>query len=312
MSIYYLMPSKSVENKAKQAITGSPLGKLRSLIGWTRQECANYASVSLASLQNYERGFAPLPLEVARALESTCGVNAEHLYEQSKIWHESRGKTKPQNPVTMGGNTYHADTFKNYCSARLSSHDQAKAIKDISTRVNLLLGALGEKPHLFRTAYRALVQNLDGLLKQTGLSVAEMSEFASQGAKVEEMEWTLGELGAEPEIAQSPDWIKADLMKKFGILDKVKIQKTEFDFWPADIVFFPQDQEVMTPDWILCKRHIWRITLPDQSLLTIPFNQFEASGLLARTSSAAPSPHGVTIAESRRNLELTHFPKNKS
>jgi hypothetical protein len=35
-------------------------------------------------------------------------------------------------------------------------------------------------------------------------------------------------------------------MKKFGILDKVKIQKTEFDFWPADIVFFPQDQEVMT------------------------------------------------------------------
>ncbi len=32
----------------------------------------------------------------------------------------------------------------------------------------------------------------------------------------------------------------------------------------------------------------------------------------ARTSSAAPSPHGVTIAESRRNLELTHFPKTKS
>ena len=42
-------------------------------------------------------------------------------------------------------------------------------------RVNLLLGALGENPHLFRTAYRALVQDLDGLLKQTGLSVAEMS-----------------------------------------------------------------------------------------------------------------------------------------
>jgi len=95
-------------------------------------------------------------------------------------------------------------------------------------------------------------------------------------------------------------------------MNQVKIQKTEFDFWPADIVFFPQDQEVMTPDWILCKRHIWRITLPDQSLLTIPFNKFEASGLLARTSSAAPSPHGVTIAESRRNLELTHFTKGKS
>jgi transcriptional regulator with XRE-family HTH domain len=312
MSIYYLMPSKSVENKAKKAITGSPLGKLRSLIGWTRQECANHAGVSLASLQNYERGFAPLPLEVARALESTCGVNAEQLHEQSKIWHESRGKTKPQNPVTMGGNTYTADAFKNYCSAQISSHDQAKAIKDISTRVNLLLGALGEKPHIFRTAYRALVQDLDSLLKQTGLSVAEMSEFASQGAKVEEMEWTLGELGAEPAVAQSPDWIKADLMKKFSILDKVKIQKTEFDFWPPAAVSFAQDQEKMTPDWILCKRHIWRITLPDQSLLTIPFNQFEASGLLARTSSAAPSPHGVTIAESRRNLELTHFTKTKN
>jgi hypothetical protein len=126
------------------------------------------------------------------------------------------------------------------------------------------------------------------------------------------MEWTLGELGAEPAVAQSPDWIKADPMKKFGILDKVKIQKTEFDFWPASVVSLPQDQEVMTPDWILFKRHIWRITLPDQSLLNISFNQLEASGLLARTSSAAPSPHGVTIAESRRNLELTHFPKSKS
>jgi hypothetical protein len=83
-------------------------------------------------------------------------------------------------------------------------------------------------------------------------------------------------------------------------------------FENAAAVSFAQDQEKMTPDWILCKRHIWRITLPDQSLLTIPFNQLEASGLLARTSSAAPSPHGVTIAESRRNLELTHFPKTKS
>jgi hypothetical protein len=29
-------------------------------------------------------------------------------------------------------------------------------------------------------------------------------------------------------------------------------------------------------------------------------------------ASAAPSPHEVTIAESRRNLELTHFTKGKS
>jgi hypothetical protein len=29
-------------------------------------------------------------------------------------------------------------------------------------------------------------------------------------------------------------------------------------------------------------------------------------------ASAAPSPHGVTIAESPRNLELTHFPKTKN
>jgi hypothetical protein len=83
-------------------------------------------------------------------------------------------------------------------------------------------------------------------------------------------------------------------------------------FENAAAVSFTQDQEKMNPDWILCKRHIWRITLPDQSLLTVSFSQLEASGLLARTSSAAPSPHGVTIAKSRRNLELTHFPKTKS
>jgi len=47
-------------------------------------------------------------------------------------------------------------------------------------------------------------------------------------------------------------------------------------FENAAAVSFTQDQEKMNPDWILCKRHIWRIILPDQSLLTIPFNQLEA------------------------------------
>jgi hypothetical protein len=59
------------------------------------------------------------------------------------------------------------------------------------------------------------------------------------------MEWTLGKLGAETDIAQSPDGIKSNPMKKFGILDKVKIQKTEFDFWLAAVVSSPKDQEVM-------------------------------------------------------------------
>lgn len=294
------MPSKPAGKKSKQAITGSPLTKLRNLIGWTRQECANHAGVSLASLQNYERGFAPLPRDVARVLESTCGVNAEHLHEQSKIWHESRGKTKPEAPQTMGGSSYGQETFNNYRGARLSAHSQTQAIKDIATRVNLLLGTLGEKPHLFRTAYRGLVQALEGILERTGVTPAEMTEFASQGAKVEEMEWTLGELASEDDIAQSPEWIKADVMTKFGILEKVKIQKIEFGFWPPASCSFTQDREVMIPDWIFCTRHLWRIMLPDRSLLTIPFNKFNASGLVARTDSPSAAPDSLVISESRR------------
>jgi len=301
------MAKKPVGNKAKKALVGSPITKLRDLIGWSRQEGANYAGVSLASLQNYERGFAPLPLEVARALETACGVNASHLHEQCALWLKSGGKEQVEGPRSMGGNAYTKDTFQRYRNVTLSATAQANAIKDITCRVQLLLGPLGEKPHLFRIAYRTLVQTLDAVLKQTSLSTVEMSDFASQGAKVEEFEWSLGELAAEPDVAASPVWMKNKPVERFRILDSVKIQKTEFAFWPA-IGALPCDEDVMIPDWILCTRYVWRITLPDKTQMTIPIDKFHTAGLVSKVTAASQGSE-IYNTESGREVELTHYKK---
>jgi hypothetical protein len=77
-------------------------------------------------------------------------------------------------------------------------------------------------------------------------------------------------------------------------------------FENAAAVSFTQDQEKMTPDWILCKRHIWRITLPDQSLqstrsLRIAGPHFVRSALSARGDYCrVPKKSGANT-----------FPKNK-
>ena len=152
----------------------------------------------------------------------------------------------------------------------------------------MLLGALAAKPHLFRIAYRKLVQTLDDLRRSTGISEAELVDFASQGAEVEELVWTIGELAADEEISQAPRWISGNFTEKFGILKEVKIRKETFPFWPDGMRFHLSTGETMAPDFELTKRTVWRITMPDGTLLVIPVDNFQASGLLTNTK-----PDGV-------------------
>ena len=262
--------------------------RLRSLTGWTREVCARHCGTSVASIQNYERGFAPLPLELALALETACGVSAAHLHQQHEIWLRSGGKDSGEKPMSMGGFEYKGDSFEKYCNKVITEDDRGRTTLDIHTRSRLLLGALAAKPHLFRIAYRKLVQTLDDLRRSTGISEAELVEFASQGAEVQELAWTIGELAADGEISQSPRWISGNFTEKFGILKEVKIRKETFPFWPDGMRFHLNTGETMAPDFELTKRTVWRITMPDGTLLVIPVDNFQASGLLTNTK-----PDGV-------------------
>ena len=282
------MASKPTSTKNKKDLAGSPLQRLRSLTGWTREVCARHCGTSVASIQNYERGFAPLPLELALALETACGVSAAHLHRQQEIWLNSGGKDSGEKPMSMGGFEYKGDSFEKYCNKVITEDDRGRTTLDIHTRSRLLLGALAAKPHLFRIAYRKLVQTLDDLRRSTGISEAELVDFASQGAEVEELVWTIGELAADEEISQAPRWISGNFTEKFGILKEVKIRKETFPFWPDGMRFHLNTGETMAPDFELTKRTVWRITMPDGTLLVIPVDNFQASGLLTNTK-----PDGV-------------------
>jgi len=282
------MASKPTSTKSKKDLAGSPLQKLRSLTGWTREECARHCGTSVASIQNYERGFAPLPLDLALALETACGVSAAHLHRQQEIWLRSGGKDSSEKPMSMGGFEYKEDSFEKYRNKVITEDDRGRTTLDIHTRSRLLLGALAAKPHLFRIAYRKLVQTLDDLRRSTGISEAELVDFASQGAEVEELIWTIGELAADGEISQSPRWISGKFAEKFGILTEVKIRKETFPFWPDGMRFHLNTGETMAPDFEITNRSVWRITMPDGTLLVIPVDNFQASGLLTNTK-----PDGV-------------------
>ena len=282
------MASKPTSTKNKKDLAGSPLQRLRSLTGWTREVCARHCRTSVASIQNYERGFAPLPLELALALETACGVSAAHLHRQHALWLNSGGKDSGEKPMSMGGFEYKGDSFEKYCNKVITEDDRGRTTLDIHTRSRLLLGALASKPHLFRIAYRKLVQTLDDLRRSTGISEAELVDFASQGAEVEELVWTIGELAADEEISQAPRWISGNFTEKFGILKEVKIRKETFPFWPDGMRFHLNTGETMAPDFELTKRTVWRITMPDGTLLVIPVDNFQASGLLTNTK-----PDGV-------------------
>ena len=282
------MASKPTSTKNKKDLAGSPLQRLRSLTGWTREVCARHCGTSVASIQNYERGFAPLPLELALALETACGVSAAHLHRQHALWLNSGGKDSGEKPMSMGGFEYKGDSFEKYCNKVITEDDRGRTTLDIHTRSRLLLGALASKPHLFRIAYRKLVQTLDDLRRSTGISEAELVDFASQGAEVEELVWTIGELAADEEISQAPRWISGNFTEKFGILKEVKIRKETFPFWPDGMRFHLNTGETMAPDFELTKRTVWRITMPDGTLLVIPVDNFQASGLLTNTK-----PDGV-------------------
>jgi hypothetical protein len=243
----------------------------------------------VASIQNYERGFAPLPLELALALETACGVSAAHLHRQHALWLESGGKDPGEKPMSMGDFEYKEDSFEKYRDKGITEEARDRATLDIHTRSRLLLGALAAKPHLFRIAYRKLVQTLNDLRRSTGISEAELVEFASQGAEVEEVVCQIGELALDEQIAQSQRWISGNFTEKFGILKEVKIRKETFPFWPDGMRFHLSTGETMAPDFEITKRTVWRITMPDGTLLVIPVDNFEAAGLLTNTK-----PDGVS------------------
>jgi transcriptional regulator with XRE-family HTH domain len=63
-----------------------PLHQLRDILEWSREDCAKQTGLKTATIQNIERGAAPLPEDAAFAIEAATSCNAMRLLESSESW----------------------------------------------------------------------------------------------------------------------------------------------------------------------------------------------------------------------------------
>jgi transcriptional regulator with XRE-family HTH domain len=258
---------------------------LRNTLGWNRETCAQAAVTTAATVQNIERGKAPLQQEAAELLEAETGCNAEYLLHACRLWERDQLPPGRVELIDITGKPFTFERYEAYQRQAINDETRDTAIADITTRVDLLLGGLAPRSHKFRSTYRRLIRLLNAERERSGISDPEMVERARLRTEAENRIMTLEQLASEPDVSRSPIW-DATLLKKFGPKRKVPVVIERFPFWPfADRV--GDDEKFINPDRLSGQRTIWRINLPDRRQLAIYCDKITASGL---SSQRLPAP----------------------
>jgi transcriptional regulator with XRE-family HTH domain len=282
-----------MSTKSDPALIKHPLLRLREILDWSRDKCAEETGLRPATIQNIERGAAPLPEEAAFAIEAATSCNAMELMESAAAWrkryHDKKallelaegkeGSADILAPRTLGGSLFQKETYDAYRQNTLTTGDVQGAIDDLSWRVDLLLGPLAAKPHKFRRVYRHLVQLLNKERRESGLSDAEMAEYARPFGKTELKEMTIRELRAIKDVSNSPAWKHLEATGvKFQPEQKTHVVIEQYPFWP-EIETTTSEEHYLVPDYAFGQRIVYRITLPDGQPLVITITRSRATGL---------------------------------
>jgi DNA-binding XRE family transcriptional regulator len=243
-----------------------PLATFRFITGLTREACGKVADLTAATIQNIELGKAPLYLENAELLEAYTGCNAVRLLEAVREWKDSKLK-KRADLVTLDGQPFTAESYTAYQAAPIPAEDRERAIEDLCTRIDLMLGGLADRPHDFRAAYRRMVQFTVNERKRCGASDAELEQRGQGKAVVETRNTTLGELAKEDVISKN-ELYKNELSKRYKPSTKVDVSIEKFPFWPwpakqIDFMLF-LDPNLQTGECTL-----WRMNFPDKKQYVI-------------------------------------------
>jgi transcriptional regulator with XRE-family HTH domain len=282
-----------MSTKSDTVLIKHPLLRLREILDWSRDKCAEETGLRPATIQNIERGAAPLPEEAAFAIEAATSCNAMELLESAAAWrkcyHDKKilfelaegkeGSADILAPRTLGGSLFQKETYDAYRQNALTTGDVQGAIDDLSWRVDLLLGPLAAKPHKFRRVYRHLVQLLNKERRESGLSDAEMAEYARRFGKTELKEMTISELRAIKDVSNSPAWKHLEATGvKFQPEQKTHVVIEHYPFWP-EIETTTSEEHYLVPDYAFGQRIVYRITLPDGQPLVITITRSRATGL---------------------------------
>lgn len=291
-----------------------PLLQLREILGWSREKCAEETGLKPATIQNIERGAAPLPDDAAFAIEAATSCNAMELLESAAAWRHalqnkkvlleaSAGQKEAADilaPRTLSGTPFTKETYESYRKSALSADDVKKAIDDLSCRVDLLLGPLAAKPEKFRRMYRYLAQLLNKEKRESGPSDNEIAEYALQFGNSELKEMTIAELAATKEVADSPAWKQIETSGLFKPEQKTHVVLERYPFWP-EIEHATSEEHYLVPDYVFGERIVYRITLPNGKPLVVTITRSRASGLRGKLTDA--------MIQSNKNKERTETPQ---
>jgi transcriptional regulator with XRE-family HTH domain len=283
------------KDRAAAAPAKHPLQQLREILDWSRERFAKETGLKPATIQNIERGAAPLTDETAFAIESATSCNSMALMVSSEEWR--RLKTEmPAHYEKSGVSSITIEHFmprrldlapftkqdyENYTKATLPVQNMDGAVRDLQLRIDLLLHPLAAEPHRFRSLYRYLVQVLNKARAERGPSNAEMNQYAATKGKVELKVMTVGELSKIPDVADSDAWKNSHAEERFGAKQNVHVVFEKYPFWPGSEVL-ENEEAYLAPDNVFGERSVWRITLPNGKPIGIVIDHTTAQGLQGR------------------------------
>ena len=276
-----------------------PLHQLREILDWSREEFAKATGLKPATIQNIERGAAPLTHEAAFAIESATSCNSMALMQSSEAWRSlktelpahyeksraSKVALEHLMPRRLDLAPFTKQDYVNYTKATLSAQNMDGAVQDLQLRIELLLRPLAAEPHRFRSLYRYLVQVLNKARNEKGPQSAEMNQYAATRGEVELKVMTVGELAKIPDIADSEAWKNSHATERFGAKQKVHVVFEKYPFWPSREVLENEDT-YLAPDNVFGERSVWRITLPDGKPIVLIIDHTTAQGLQGRFTEA--------------------------
>jgi transcriptional regulator with XRE-family HTH domain len=267
-----------------------PLQTFRDAIGMKRADCARIADITAATIQNIELGKAPLQQGTAELLEASTGVNAEALLDAHEKW--TRGELKQRAQlIDIRGSEFTNESYEAYQRNPITDEKRDKAIEDIKTRVDLLLGALAKRSHKFRGSYRRLIRFLNKERVRSKVNELDMVERGRLRMQVETRTMTVAQLAKEPDLTRGPQWRNSGIEKDYSPRTKVMVSIETFPYWPfADRM--GNLENWVNPDCISGTRTIWRMNFPDRKQIAIHFDQMSTQGLSSkRLPAMSPDNH---------------------
>lgn len=245
-----------------------PLEKVRDILGLTRERLARMGGVKTATVQNIERGRAPMTAHLAQLIEANTSCSAVWLLQASHDFRKDPDLAD-RVPIDLEGKPLTEERYERYLKEQISDEGAALCVADLSRRLAMLLGGLRDRPHAFRSAYRQIVYAFDEIRQSTGLSDEGIEATVMQSATARQYEKTLGELMAEPDFAAPGFWEKEGLVEKYGTDAKVSVHEETCPWWPDVRNLIDETGSFCAAEGVLVDRVVRRLVMPDNKVFVL-------------------------------------------